>query len=211
MRPTHLVVLATLACMTAAAPAYATPPDPTTMATDDGPPAPDIGTDVDNATVLALGQVFVSEANWRRTPDPEAIAEVLRSRHDARGDATMLDTIRAYAPRATGVRPSSLIRMQWISTLRLDAGEPDGWRILNRHRSLRGDLPLPWSNFTERWRGRLALARNILEDEPDACPGAIDHWGAQSLDRTGLGWLEIRCGAPGSPATVNRFWRLPRG
>lgn len=179
-------------------------------------PAPDIGQDagaiapdVDDATVLALGRVIVSEANWAQTPDAAAIAEVLRGRQLARGDVRLLDTIRAYCPRATGVRPSTLIRMAWISTLRLDAGEPAGWRDLNEHRAGRGLLPLRWSTYEPRWRGRLAEARELLERPVDACPGTVDHWGARSLDRTGLGWTEIRCGDPAGPETINRFWRLP--
>src|SRR5687768_5353964 len=119
MRPMIRLAAVALVCALATfepASANAELPDHLVAMDHQHPPAPDVGEElapapaIDDATVLALGQVFVSEANWARTPDPEAIGEVLRSRHTARGDATMLDTIRAYSPRATGVAPSSLIR-----------------------------------------------------------------------------------------------------
>lgn len=166
---------------------------------DTSPPAPD------EATVLAIGRVCVSEANWRNTPDCAAIVE----RHLGVAERTgepLIDIVREYSPRATGERPSSLLRMRWISTLRLDLEEPDGWRLLNAHRQRRGDQPLPWSRYEPRWAARLAEVRRLLIDPPDVCPGRIDHWGAQSLDRTDLGWIELRCGAT---PTVNRFWRVP--
>lgn len=203
MRPIlSMVVVALLFALAAPDSVHADP----TPRVDVSPPAPE----VDDATVLATAQVFVSEANWRQTPDPAAIVEVLRARQLARGDERLLDTIRAYCPRATGVAPSSLIRMQWISTLRLGAGEPAGWRVLNGHRTGRGLLPLPWSNYENRWRARIDEARALLEEPRDVCPGSIDHWGARTLDRSKLGWTEIRCGDPAGPETINRFWRLPR-
>ncbi len=177
MRPIRMLLAVLMLTFASAAPALAQAPDDATL--EEAPPAPDIFA-ADDATVLALGKVLVSEVNWAQTPDPEAIAEVLRGRQRARGDAAMLDTIRAYSSRATGVAPSNLIRMRWISTLRLDAGEPAGWALLNRARALRGDLPLPWSNFEGRWRARLDEARDLLTEAPpstcDAPPPSLGRY-----------------------------------
>lgn len=159
------------------------------------------------ALVLALAQVCVSEANFRRTPDCAAIVQRHRGVVERTG-RPWLDVVREYSPRATdycGARPDlpscrvtrQIDRMTWIRGLRLDAREPHGW----------GTVTIPWARRREAWIARIAEVRSLLEVPRYPCIETPWHWCAKRgriYSRAKRQMREVNCGV-----TIDAFF-VPR-
>jgi hypothetical protein len=151
-----------------------------------------------DATELRLAQLYCHEAGCTAAVDHAAIYHALNNRKRARGDETLLQTLRAYSgglfnPRST--------RTALISRLRLDGAMPLLW-----------PEELSWDRYADGWKTALTRARrHRLHPPPNPCDGRPDHWGGLSIERdrvrairavsTGR-WKRLRCG------TRNTFFEV---
>ena len=181
--------------------------------------------------IWALAVVCISEADFNESPDCAAIAQ----RHHAVARRTrkpLIDVIRESSPLATdycndprGTRlrrcrlAGTRARQIWVSTLRLDGGEPSGWAVMNAGRIARDLLELPWNNSRrERWLEIVQDASRFIRRSPRVCAHNPDTWGGactpdlRPATRTGVcdappsSWIRIDCG----PGTFNAFYLTPR-
>lgn len=159
---------------------------------------------------LLLSRICVSESNWiqhsgSNTNDCGGILLVLRRRAELNG-WSLVEAMRRYSPRATGVLPARSPRGIWVASLNLDATTPEGWP---RQLAWYPPVPRRFILFIRKWKARLDEATKLLNDPrlEEICEGPVDHWGGQMDDHRAVaeGWIRVRCGR-----THNHFWMVPR-
>ncbi len=127
---------------------------------------------------LALGMLYVKEADWEGWADYPALYWAIHHRAEAR-DLTPIQHLRAYS--------SSI----WVPRL------PRQIRIAQLRRDVRASIDT-------RWWPVLELADGHIEDPPpNPCDGMVEHWGGPGIpidreradEAVRLGrWRELDCG-----------------